>query len=146
MCLPASLTQTLAQPLITRAFDSRYPAGPGDGEQAARSDAVALAARLDAARRAARLDRQATAVAGRLRAQQAAAGVDPGSGSALAVGLANARDGAAAAADALAGGEGEAMPLLQQAADLRLRARCTRVLERVQPATDLLRVASSWFM
>lgn len=146
MCLPATLPMALAQPFITRAFDRQYPAAAGDGEQAARSDAAALTARLDAARRAARLDRQAMVEAGRLRAQQAASGVDPGSGSALAVGLAHARDGAAAAADALAGGEGAALPLMQQAADLRLRARRTRVLARVQPATDLLRVASDWFL
>jgi len=103
-------------------------------------------ARVDAARRAGQLDRQARVGQARLRAQQGASGVDPGSGSALEVGLAVARDGAAAAADALAGGEGEAQPLLQQAGDLRLRARRARTLERVQPATDLLKAATSWFM
>lgn len=146
MCLPAALPMAIAQPLISRAFDRRYPAASADGDQAARSDAAALMARVDAARRAGRLDHQAMVEQARLRAQQGAAGVDPGSGSALAVGQAAARDSAAAAADALAGGEGEAQPLLWQAGDLRLRARRARTLERVQPATDLLRVASSWFM
>ena len=146
MCLPSALPMAIAQPLISRAFDRRYPAASGDGVQAARSDAAALMARVDAARRAGQLDRQARVGQARLRAQQGASGVDPGSGSALEVGLAAARDGAAAAADALAGGEGEAQPLLQQAGDLRLRARRARALERVQPATDLLKAATSWFM
>jgi len=146
MCLPSALPMAIAQPLISRAFDRRYPAASGDGVQAARSDAAALMARVDAARRAGQLDRRASVEQGRLRARQGASGVDPGSGSALEVGLAVARDGAAAAADALASGEGEAQPLLQQAGDLRLRARRARTLERVQPATDLLKAATSWFM